>query len=73
MKEISINELAELTGKTSGTVKKRLSEIQPVRTDRRGAYYASPEALAAIYDREQRTLDDLLREERDMLADSRKP
>ena len=73
MQEISINELAELTGKTYRTVKKRLDGIKPVRTDRRGAYYCSPEALAAIYDREQKTLDELLREELDMLADSRKP
>jgi hypothetical protein len=62
-----------LTGETHRTVKNRLSEIRPVRTDRRGAYYSSPEALAAVYDREQKTLDDLIHEALNKLADGDSP
>ncbi len=46
--KISINKLAELTGKASRTIKARLSDLKP---EKQGAAltYDSAEALAAIY------------------------
>ena len=46
-----MNQICELTGSTSRTVKKRLSEssINPVLEDKKTKYYSPKEALPAVY------------------------
>ncbi len=47
--ELTINQLAELTGSTNRTVKKRLAEVAPVRVSANASYYSPREALPAIF------------------------
>lgn len=49
-KQVTYNELSELTGRTYRTVKGRLEKagLRPVRTEGRAMFFESPDALVAI-------------------------
>ena len=49
LSQLTTNQLAELTGSTNRTVKKRLADVPPVRVTAHASYYSPREALPAIY------------------------
>lgn len=46
---LTVNQLSKITGKDRQTINKRLSEVVPVKEDKRGKYYDSWECLSIIY------------------------
>lgn len=49
MVKITVNKLAELTGKNRRTIKKRISDLDPIAKEGNANLYDSEKALAAIY------------------------
>ena len=79
MKLATLSELAELTGKTWRTIRKRLKDrgIRPTKADRKSEWYRTDRALAAVYEPVQPLPKDALNLEQQRarhskaLADSR--
>lgn len=49
LREMSVNQLSELTGKDRRTIKERLGSTKPVREDKRGQYFDTRAALNLIF------------------------
>lgn len=68
LKILTISELEDLTGKNYRTIKKRLGDLEPVRTKGTAKYYNAKEAISLVFTSEEAETQYDLNKERARLA-----